>query len=33
MFNLDDNKTALKVLAASTYDDLFMTGSDEAIDH
>ena len=32
MFNLED-KTALKVLVAKTYDDLIMTNSDETIDH
>ena len=33
MFNLDDDKTALKVLVADTNDDLIRTNSDDAIDH
>ena len=33
MFNLDEDKTALKVLAADTYDNLIKTNSDDAIDH
>ena len=33
MFNLDEDKTALKVLAADTYDILIGTSSDDAIDH
>ena len=33
MFNLDEDKTALKVLVADTYDDLIMTNSDKTIDH
>ena len=33
MYNLDENQTALKVLAADTYDDLIRTSSDDAIDH
>ena len=32
MFNLDEDKTTLKVLAADTYDDL-RTNSDDTIDH
>ena len=33
MFNLEEDKTALKVLVANTNDDLIMTNSDETIDH
>ena len=33
MFNLDEDKTALQVLVADTYDDLLRTSSDDAIDH
>ena len=33
MFNLDDEKTALKVLAVDTYDDIIRTNSNDAIDH
>ena len=33
MLNLEEDKTALKVLAANTYDDLIRTKSDESIDH
>ena len=33
MFNLEEDKTALKVLGENTYDDLIMTNSDETIDH
>ena len=33
MFKLEEDKTALKILAADTYDDLIRTNSDEAIDH
>ena len=33
MFNLDEDKTALKVLVVDIYDDLIRTNSDDAIDH
>ena len=33
MFNLDEDKMAIRVLAADTYDDLIRTNSDEAIDY
>ena len=34
MYNLDNNQTALKVLATDTYDNLIRTNSDDAIvDH
>ena len=33
MFNLEEDKTILKVLVADTYNDLIRTNSDEAIDH
>ena len=33
MLNLEEEKTALKVLVADTYDDLSRTNSEEAIDH
>ena len=33
MFNIDKDKTALKVLVADTYDDLIRTNSDDSIDH
>ena len=33
MFNLEEDKTALKVLVVETYDDLIRTNSDEAIDN
>ena len=33
MLNLEEDKTAIKVLAADTYDALIRTGSEEAIDH
>ena len=33
MLNLEEDKTALKVLAAETYDDLIRTSSEEAMDH
>ena len=33
MLNLEEDKTALKVLVADTYDDLIRTSSEEAIDH
>ena len=33
MINLEEDKTALKVLAANTYDDDITTNSDETIDH
>ena len=32
MLNLEEDKTALKVLAEETYDDLIRTSSEEAID-
>ena len=32
MFNLEEDKTTLKVLVANTHDDI-RTNSDEAIDH
>ena len=32
MFNLEEDKTALKVLAVNAYDDLIMINSDETID-
>ena len=33
MFNLEEDKTALKILMANTYDDFITTNSDETIDH
>ena len=33
MFNLDEDKTALKVLMVDTYDNLIRTNSDDAVDH
>ena len=33
MFNLEEDKTALKALVADTYSDLIRTNSDEDIDH
>ena len=33
MHNLVEEKTALKVLVANTYDDFNMTNSEETIDH
>ena len=33
MYNLDENQRALKVLTADTYDNLFRTNSDDAMDH
>ena len=33
MFNLEEDKTALKALVSDTYNDPFRTNSDEAIDH
>ena len=33
MFHLDEDKTALKALAADTYDNLIRTNSDDAIHH
>ena len=33
MLNLQEDKTALKVLVANAYDDHFRTNSDETIDH
>ena len=33
MLNLEKDKTALKVLAANTYDDLIRKNLDETIDH
>ena len=34
MYNLDEDQTALKVLAADMYDNLIRTNSDDAIvDH
>ena len=33
MFNLDEDKTSLKVLIADTYDDLIRTNSDDTIDY
>ena len=33
MFNLEEDKTALNVPAANTYNDLNRTKSDETIDH
>ena len=33
MLNLEEDKTALKVLAANTYDDLIRTISDETVYH
>ena len=33
MFNLDEDKTVLKVLVADTYDDLIRTNSDEVTDN
>ena len=33
MYNLEEQKTALKVLAPDTYDDLIRTNSDEAMNH
>ena len=33
MFNLEEDRTALKVLVADTYDDLIRTNSDNTLDH
>ena len=33
MYNLDENQTALQVLATDSYDDLIRTNSDKAIDY
>ena len=33
IFYLDEDKTALKVLVADTYNDLIRANSDDAIDH
>ena len=33
MLNLEEDKTALKVLAADTYEDLVRANSEETIDH
>ena len=33
MFNLEEDKTALKVLVANTFDNLITKNLDEAIDH
>ena len=34
MYNLDEDQTALKVLASDTYDNLIGTNSDDAlVDH
>ena len=33
MYNLDKDQTAIKVLAADTYDILIRTNSDNATDH
>ena len=33
MFSLEEDKTALKVLAADTYEDLIRANSEETIDH
>ena len=33
MFNLEEDKTALKDFATNTYDDLIRTNSDDTIDH
>ena len=33
MFDLDEDKTSLKVLAADMYDYLIRANSDDAIDH
>ena len=33
MFNLEEDKTALKVLVEDTYNDFIRTNSDEAVDH
>ena len=33
MHNLEEDKTALKVLVEDTYDDLIRTNSEESIDH
>ena len=33
MYNLDQNQTALKVLATDNYDNLIRTNSDDAIDY
>ena len=33
MLNLEEDKAALKVLAADNYDDMIRTNSEEAIDN
>ena len=33
MYNLDEDKTALKVLPSDMYDDFIRTSSDYTIDH
>ena len=33
MLNLEEDKTALKVITAETYEDLIRKNSEEAIDH
>ena len=33
MLNFEEDKTALKVLAADAYDDLIRTSSEAVIDH
>ena len=33
MLNLEEDKTALKFLAANTYEDLLMAKSEDTIDH
>ena len=33
MLNLEEDKTALKILAADTYDDLIRANSEETIDN
>ena len=33
MYNLDENKTALKVLTADIHDNLVRTNPDDAMDH
>ena len=33
MYNLDEDKTVLKVLVADTYNNVIRTNSDDAIDH
>ena len=33
MYNLDENQTALQILAPDTYEDLIRTHSEDAIEH